>query len=95
MDLADFMEEHILKHKETLDVNEPRDYIDMVLAEIENTTDPSSSFYGQEGLDNLKVALFDLFMAGSETTSTTLTWAALYMVRYEIVQYICFHSMKN
>ena len=29
----------------------------------------------------MKVTLFDLFLAGSETTSTTLTWAALYMVR--------------
>ena len=38
------------------------------------------------GLDNLKVTLFDLFLAGSETTSTTLTWAVLYMVRYPRVQ---------
>ena len=30
--------------------------------------------------------LFDLFLAGSETTSTTLTWAVLYMVRYPGVQ---------
>jgi len=28
----------------------------------------------------------DFFMAGSETTSTTLTWAMLYMVRYPQVQ---------
>ena len=34
----------------------------------------------------LKVNLFDLFLAGSETTSTTLTWAVLYMVRYPGVQ---------
>ena len=32
------------------------------------------------------MSLFDLFIAGSETTSTTLTWAALYMVRYPEVQ---------
>ena len=38
------------------------------------------------GLDNLKVTLFDLFLAGSETTSTTLNWAVLYMVRYPEVQ---------
>ena len=36
-------------------MNEPRDFTDMVLKEIERTTDPSSSFYGQDGLDNLKV----------------------------------------
>ena len=38
------------------------------------------------GLDNLKVTLFDLFLAGSETTSTTLNWAVLYMVRYPEIQ---------
>ena len=32
------------------------------------------------------MTLFDLFLAGSETTSTTLTWAVLYMVRYPGVQ---------
>merc|ERR1712079_700815 len=58
----------------------------MMLIEIENTTDPGSSFHGQLGLDNLKGTMFDLFIAGSETTSTTLTWAALYMVRYPGVQ---------
>ena len=84
--LVDLMLETIVQHQQTLDPSAPRDYTDVVLAEIQNTTDPSSSFYGQVGLDNLKVALFDLFLAGSETTSTTLTWAALYMVRYPEVQ---------
>ena len=32
------------------------------------------------------MTLFDLFLAGSETTSTTLNWAVLYMVRYPEVQ---------
>jgi len=85
-DIADLMEENIVKHQETLDVNEPRDYIDMVLIEIEKSKDSQSSFHGQLGLDNLKVSMFDLFLAGSETTSTTLTWAALYMVRYPEIQ---------
>ena len=85
-DVIDMMKANIEKHQQTLDVNDPRDYTDMALMEIEKTTDPKSSFYGQFGLDNLKVTLFDLFVAGSETTSTTLTWAALYMVRYPGVQ---------
>ena len=86
MDVADLMLENILRHKETLDPNEPRDFTDMMLIEIERTTEESSSLYGQLGIDNLKVTLFDLFLAGSETTSTTLTWAALYLVRYPEVQ---------
>ena len=54
--------------------------------EILNTKDASSSFYGDFGKENLKNVLFDLFLGGSETTSTTLTWAALYMVRYPAIQ---------
>ena len=69
-----------------IDVNEPRDFTDKMLIEISKTTDKSSSFYGDFGLENLTNTLFDLFLAGSETTSTTLTWAALYMVRYPEVQ---------
>ena len=30
--------------------------------------------------------LVDLFLAGTETTSTTLAWAVLYMVREQEVQ---------
>ena len=54
--------------------------------EILNTTDASSSFFGDFGIENLKNVLFDLFLGGSETTSTTLTWATLYMVRYPAIQ---------
>ena len=80
-EISDMMMDNIIKHKETLDVNSPRDFVDMMLIEMENTEDESSSFYGQLGFDNLKVTMFDLFLAGSETTSTTLTWAFLYMIR--------------
>ena len=56
------------------------------LAEIAKTTDPHSSFHGENGRLNLVHTLFDVFLAGSETTSTTLTWAMLYMARYPEVQ---------
>jgi len=85
-DIMNLMFESIKQHQETLDPNEPRDFTDKVLIEIGNTTDKTSSFYGESGLENLANTLYDLFLAGSETTSTTLTWAALYMVRYQEVQ---------
>ena len=67
-------------------MNDPRDYIDKYLIEIENTKDTNSSFFGRNGIENLAANLADLFVAGSETTSTTLTWAVLYMVRNKEIQ---------
>ena len=80
-DVINLMEKHIQDHAEVLDMNDSRDFIDSALIEIRNTTDTSSSFYGEKGKLNLSHTLFDLFLAGSETTSTTLTWAMLYMAK--------------
>ncbi len=41
-----------------------------------------STFKGDEGMLNMRNVLIDLFIAGSETTSTTLNWAMLFMLRY-------------
>ena len=80
------MEQKIAEHEATVDHNEPRDFIDKVLIEMQSTTDPASSFYGAEGREYFVNTLLDLFIAGSETTSTTLTWAMLFMVREPAIQ---------
>ena len=82
----DLMAESVKQHQATLDVNAPRDFTDTMLIEINNTTDKGSSFHGNFGIENLKNVLFDLFLAGSETTSTTLTWSMLYMIKYPEIQ---------
>ena len=45
-----------------------------------------SSFYGQAGMSNLQRSLTDLFGAGSETSSSVLLFALLYMIKYPEVQ---------
>uniref|UniRef100_A0A8C3B9X7 Uncharacterized protein n=1 Tax=Cairina moschata TaxID=8855 RepID=A0A8C3B9X7_CAIMO len=40
----------------------------------------------EEPNENLIQSIFDLFLAGTETTATTLCWALLYMVVYPDVQ---------
>jgi len=84
--ITHLMEESIVNHKRTLDVSSPRDFTDTMLIEIMNTTDEDSSFYKETGIRNLVNTMFDLFMAGAETTSTTLMWAVLYLVREQEIQ---------
>ncbi|CAG7733123.1 unnamed protein product [Allacma fusca] len=64
----------------------PRDFIDAYLGEIEKTTDPNSSFYGSLGNASLTDVAMDLFQAGSMTTATMLTWAVLCNVIYPEAQ---------
>ena len=84
--LMQMMRTSIEEHEQNLDIDHPCDFIDMVLREIRQATDQTSSFYGETGKENLAVTLFDLFVAGSETSSTTLSWALLYMVKNPNVQ---------
>uniref|UniRef100_A0A8C0QSG0 Cytochrome P450 n=1 Tax=Chelonoidis abingdonii TaxID=106734 RepID=A0A8C0QSG0_CHEAB len=70
-------------HKETRDPGFTRDFIDAFLEEIEKAKmDPESTF----NEDNLIFTVFDLFGAATETTTVTLCWALLYMLRYPDVQ---------
>jgi len=85
-DVLELIRKNVDEHEQTIDHNEPRDFTDKTLTEISKTSDPSSSFHGESGRLNLVHTLFDIFLAGSETTSTTLTWAMLYMGRYPEVQ---------
>lgn len=66
-------------------LDEPNDFIDSYLAKIEESP-KESSFNGSLGLQNLRSTILDLLLAGSETTSTALTWAILYMIRYPEIQ---------
>ena len=83
--VCEMLQETITCHKENFDENDPKDFIDMMLIEMK-TDDPSSTFYGSKGEESLLENLFDLFAAGSETTSTTLTWCVLYMLLFPGVQ---------
>merc|ERR1712127_847844 len=82
----EMMRTSIEEHEQCLDIDNPSDMIDMVLREIKQTTDPLSSFYGQTGKSNLAATLYDLFLAGGETSATTLSWALVYMVRNPEIQ---------
>uniref|UniRef100_A0A8C3SG58 Cytochrome P450 n=1 Tax=Chelydra serpentina TaxID=8475 RepID=A0A8C3SG58_CHESE len=82
-DSFDILREIVKEHKETRDPAFTRDFIDAFLEEIEKAKmDPGSTF----NENNLIFTVFDLFGAATETTTVTLCWALLYMLRYPDVQ---------
>ncbi|KAH0618558.1 hypothetical protein JD844_017891 [Phrynosoma platyrhinos] len=79
--LKSFVSKIIEKHKEDWNPHEMRDFIDAYLNEMDKK-DASSTFHKE----NLLQSTLDLFFAGTETTSTTLRWALLYMAIYPEIQ---------
>lgn len=48
-ELQKFIEPYISEHQKTLDPDNVRDFVDLMLLEIQNTTNKDSSFYGETG----------------------------------------------
>lgn len=44
----------------------------------------------QFNTENLEWCIVDLFEGGTETTTNTLRWALLYMIKYPLIQGMCF-----
>ncbi|NXI34090.1 CP2J2 protein, partial [Galbula dea] len=80
--IKSFVKEKINKHKEDWNPSESRDFIDSYLQEIAKDNNSNSSFHEE----NLVACVLDLFLAGTETTSTTIRWALLYMAMYPEIQ---------
>ncbi|XP_059841045.1 cytochrome P450 2C15-like [Hypanus sabinus] len=81
--LRNFLAKTIQSHKETIQKDSPRDYIDCFLTKMDEEKDELNSEFFHK---NLLVTTQDLFMAGTETTSTTLCWALQILAKYPEVQ---------
>nr|XP_023019296.1 probable cytochrome P450 303a1 [Leptinotarsa decemlineata] len=78
----EFLSKEIAHHKQTHNTHEPRDVIDVylnVLESLDNTNDEFSE-------EQLLATCMDMFMAGSETTSNTLSFCFLYLILNQDVQ---------
>ncbi|XP_053166128.1 cytochrome P450 2C25-like [Hemicordylus capensis] len=73
----ELVKEEIRSHEKTRNPQDPQDFIDYYLDQIEKCKDDSNTTFDEENLCHLIV---DFFAAGSETTSVTLLWALLYMI---------------
>jgi methyl farnesoate epoxidase/farnesoate epoxidase len=85
-DVYKLIGESVSFHQETIQEDSPRDFLDVYLNEVKKTKDPNSSFHGEDGVLGLKVTMMDLFVAGAETTSTTLSWAFLILALHPEIQ---------
>ncbi|MEE6513552.1 hypothetical protein FKM82_021289 [Ascaphus truei] len=85
--LCAFIQREIEQHRETLRgqpaAGQEMDVIDFYLTQICKTRGDLSSTYTE---DNMVQLVADLFMAGTETVTTTLRWALLYMVAFPDIQ---------
>ncbi|XP_027696323.1 cytochrome P450 2C23-like [Vombatus ursinus] len=78
-----FILERVKEHQKVLDPNNTQDYIDCYLSKMQQEKDnPQSEF----DLENLTATAADLFAAGTETTSSTLRYGLLLILKHPEVQ---------
>ncbi|KAG8548604.1 hypothetical protein GDO81_024821 [Engystomops pustulosus] len=78
-----FVTKTFTKHKEQLDVNDQRTLIDTFLVKQQEEKSEFASYFNNE---NLVMVVSNLFAAGMETTSTTIRWGLLLMMKYPEIQ---------
>lgn len=77
--VKNYIFEKIKEHQASLDISNPRDFIDCFLIKMEQEKHNQNLEFT---LENLTHTATDLFGAGTETTSTTLRYALLLLLKY-------------
>lgn len=81
-ELRKFVIEKVQEHEKTLDPNSPRDYIDCFLTRAMKEKDIPSEFH----YENLISTVFNLYIGGTETTSSTIRYTFYVLIKYPEIQ---------
>ncbi|KAM3911017.1 cytochrome P450 2C23-like [Leptodactylus fuscus] len=81
--LKDAVKESVKNHQKTLDPACPRDYIDCFLLRMKQEEKNAKTAFN---IRNLVSTVFDMFLGGSESTSITISYGLLMLVKYPEIQ---------
>ncbi|NXT91601.1 CP2K6 protein, partial [Anhinga rufa] len=82
-DICAFIKATFIKRRKALDRNDQRSFIDAFLVRQQEENGKASQYFSNE---NLTEVVKNLFIAGVETTATTLRWGLLLMMKYPEIQ---------
>ncbi|XP_072037477.1 cytochrome P450 2J4-like [Amphiura filiformis] len=83
--IMEFISDNVNEHKRVHIQNEPTDFIDVYLDEIKQRQKINT--HSAVNDNNLSHTVRDLFVAGTESTATTLRWAISYLVLFPEIQH--------
>ncbi|KAE8605398.1 hypothetical protein XENTR_v10015107, partial [Xenopus tropicalis] len=81
-EIQSFIRETFTKYRDKLEINDQRNLIDAFLVKQQENKENGLYFHD----DNLTMLVSNLFTAGMETTSSTLRWGLLLMMKYPEIQ---------
>ncbi|XP_038045430.1 cytochrome P450 2U1-like [Patiria miniata] len=83
-----FIQEVVKDHQESFDANDIRDIIDMYMVEIEQQEKSGKDVAEDSAFCKTTMwkGIYDLFVAGTDTTTNTLMWLMLYIAMNQDVQ---------